>query len=312
MFKVFIGLTLSLMIIFTGITVFASSSAEMKSRVEEQYDIFLGISKSMYEDELMRRSSEPGNFIRFLIKADDDSVYVSLVDNSDEVMKAEILSLSGVDRELVRFVDIEIDWAGPRELTDEEVASLRETQVAFERTMSVRMGSVVVIAGKAWTVGSPAGNNSNFYTANHNYLWTGDPVFDGITGARIGTVDRYAFNGVNDVSRVNMASFGYTLGHWIFNMRGVTPPAGTNVTAVTGFSGNVLGTITLSSFNFEDVVAGVNARLHDMIAVRMQAQPGDSGAALVHNNSAIGIMSFGVRINGIPHAVFTKTTNMFF
>lgn len=51
------------------------------------------------------------NRINFL-GYDGSTINVSLTDNSDEDLKNKILSLPGVDRKLINFIEFEIEWSG--------------------------------------------------------------------------------------------------------------------------------------------------------------------------------------------------------
>ena len=264
--------------------------SEEKLNIEEQYKII-----SEFNENLKMKRSTTNNIDFIGVK--EDGIDISLNDTTDINLKEEILLLPGIDSESVDFVDFNITWQG---LADE----LPENY-DIKRGVNYGLGVIIEIDGMYATMGSPASTSANtFYTANHSYVRTGDPVY--YRGSRMGTVDRYNFGGYCDVSRVNMSAYDGRIAHALDNLHASTPSQGTRVTAYTGYSGYVSGSILYKSAEID----GSGFVLRDLTVASMQTQQGDSGACLVYNRGAIGILSMGAEVNGSPVTLFTKTTNI--
>ena len=323
MFKKLIVLMI-LMSMFSIGTLYALQAADLQRyndrRAEEGFQIISEFNESL----LMRRVIT--NYIN-AVGVHEGEILVSLDDNSDESLKEEILALLGEDADLVRFFDVVFTIPmGPRMLTEEELSELEnpylqggflepyfvESSLLEPRSSMIRMGSVVHIAGGAWTVGSPPTFDDRFFrTANHGALLDYHPVFDSIIP--IGRVDRWAFGGRSgDSARVNMTTSGRWIRHSLTNLNGFMPPPGSRVSAHTGFSGIVSGEIAFHDFSFSKLdVHNRPINLSGMTMVFMRTQLGDSGSALVSGDTAVGILSIGgVRVNGLEATIFTPIRNI--
>jgi len=313
--KSFVPMLLSLLFVFSfGFTVQANGVSEIKNDLNELINEQLNIVSDFNESLSIRRGVF--NSINLIAPIDAEGVlFVSLDDNSDETLKEEILSLPGIDSELIRFVNFEIAWHGPRESRSmEEESDLEIINLLDPRTIGreIRMGSVVTIWGHDWTVGPPLADNRTSYTANHGALLNNDAVIRPGTRETMGIVDRWVIGSFGDASRVNMIPWGHWVSHTLTSISGNMPAPGSWVTSRTGFSGNISGTIFANGARvpgFDDPF-GRPVTLDDMTIVWMQSQKGDSGAALIAGNTAVGVMSFGGYIDGRPVVLFTPIRNI--
>jgi len=279
---------------------------ELNARLDGQYNIL-----SDFTDRLAFRRGETPIIITGIIEG---AIFFGFDQDIHENLKAEILSLPGIDEELIDFHNLTINWSGPRRLseaeqkaTQHEVIDLSDPLVA-RNLGELRMGSLVRLYGADWTVGPPTNNlGSGFYTANHGVLLDGDGVFVRGTTPSVGYVDNWVVGSAGDASRVRFTSSWIWVGHNLSNLRGSMPREGSRVTALGGVSGNISGTIYANDLTVRGMhdPYGRPVVLNNMtMVVGMRARPGDSGAALISGTSAVGIMSFGGYDPGVGDYVF--------
>jgi len=264
--------------------------------VAAQREILQELYDSLFDpDAISQNRMASSNHINFLASTNDGRIHVSLFDNTDAALKKEILSLPGIDSDIVEFIEFEITWIGPKMATEAEIAQMEalgdgEMVIPFSGH-NIRMGSTIFSQGGWWTMGPPANTaGTAFYTATHGRLRPNDNVTMG--GVSLARVWSTAFGGRADVARVNFNA-GNHIVHSLSNIRGSRPPLLTTVTAHTAFSGNVSGRVIYNDIS----LSGNGVHLQDAIAVHMRTQTGDSGAALVNSaNAAVGVLSFGAEI----------------
>ena len=259
----------------------------------------------------------------------NDGLIIGLFDYYDENIeniRNEILSLPGIPADIViTFTEpflIGDDWVERWGGSSGPIANYNYDVNYISKFESINplnwqsnvfwMGDAIEIGWNPGTVGSARDRWGDlFWSASHNQVRVGDRVRLSRINRQIGFVieNRFDPSRGRDASLIDSWGLGVIGDTNLNSFRANPPSVGTSVSARGAWSGLMRGEVFSQS---RDIFSPEGHFMRDMLWVRnMQAVGGDSGAALIFGNEAIGILSFGGGFEGSPMMIFSKLTNIF-